>query len=120
VAIISLRSRRLYGRGGVGRGAGVGRDLGVGVDLGVALGVAVGIGVAVGVGVSVGVAVAFGVGVGVVEGVGVGVGVPPPFVPMSRNTWSGAVWPNKAQAVLRTQMTQPAQCCHILRAHPLR
>jgi hypothetical protein len=96
---------------GVGRGAGLGRDLGVGVGLGGELGVAVGVGVTVGVGagvgVDVGVAVAVGVGVGVVEGIGVGVGVPPPLVPMSRNTWSGAVSPNKAQVTLRIQMTQP-------------
>ena len=113
---IAQRKRTTYGLGGGdGRGLGVGACRGVGVGLGVAVGVtvavAVGVGVILGVGVAVGVAVgvtvAVGVAVGVVEGDGVGVGVPPPPVPMSRNTWSGAVWPNKAQAILRIQMTQP-------------
>jgi hypothetical protein len=85
--------RCAYSRG-VGRGAGVGRDLGVGVGLGVALGVGVAVATGVGLGVCVGVVVAVGVGVGVVEGVGVGVGVPSSPVPMSRNTWSGAVSAN--------------------------
>ena len=88
-----------------GRGGGVGRRRGVGRGRGVALGVTLGVAVAVGVGVTV--AVAVGVGVGVVEGVGVGVGVTPPLVPMRRKTWSGAIWANWAQAVLRTQITQP-------------
>lgn len=96
------------GRGlGVGRGRGVARGVGVGVAVGIAVGVDVGIavGVVVGVGVVAGVDVA--VGVGVSEAIGVGVGVPPPAVPMSRNTWSGAVWASAAQVTLRIQLTQP-------------
>ena len=104
------------GRGiGVGRGRGRGVPLGVGVGLGVAVGVGVGLGVADGVGLALGVEVGLGVevalGVGVCVGVGlvegVGVGVPPPIVPTSRNTWSGAVSPNAAHVTLRIQITQP-------------
>jgi hypothetical protein len=83
----------------------------VGVGVGVVVGVAVGVAVAVAVGVRVGVDVAVGVGVTVAVGVGVVegvvVGLPPPLVPMSRNTWSGAVSPNEAHVILRIQMTQP-------------
>ena len=81
-------------------------DVAVGVTVAVAVGVGVTLGIGVAIGVAVGVTVAVGVVVGVVEGDGVGVGIPPPPVPMSRNTWSGAVLPNEAQAVLRTQTTQ--------------
>ena len=84
-----------------GRGKGVGCCRGVGRGRGVALGVTLG------VPVGVAVVVAVVVGVAVAVAVGVGVGVPAPAVPISRNTWSGAIWPNEAQAVLRTQMMQP-------------
>ena len=93
----------------------MGVTLGVDVVVGVIVAVAVGVGVTLCVGVAVGVSVAVAVGVGVgvgVEvgvavGVGVGVGVPPPAVPMSRNTWSGAVCCNTAHITLRIQTTQP-------------
>lgn len=93
----------------LGRGCGVGRGLGIGVPLGVGVGLGVVVAVAVGVdvGVTLGVGVAVAVAVGVTVAVGVGVGVPATAVPMRRNTWSGAIWANEAQAVLRTQMTQP-------------
>jgi hypothetical protein len=98
------------GRGcGVGRGLGIGLPLGVGVGLAVVVAVAVGVDVgvtlAVGVAVEVAVGVTVAVGVGVV--VGVGVGVPATAVPMSRNTWSGAVCCNTAHVTLRIQTTQP-------------
>ena len=90
-------------------GVGLGVVVGVAVDVTVAVAVGVGVtlGVGVAVGVPVGVTIGVAVAVGVVEGDGVGVGVPPPPVPMSRNTWSGAVWPNKPQAIFRIQMMQP-------------
>ena len=78
---------------GVALGVAVGLIVPLGVALGVAVGVAVVLGVAVGLCVPLGVAVAEAVGVAVADGlpvaVGVGVGVPPPIVPLSRNTWSG-------------------------------
>ena len=93
----------------LGRGCGVGRGLGIGVPLGVAVGLGVVVAVAVGVdvGVTLGAGVAVGVAVGVTVAVGVGVGVPPPAVPMRRNTWSGAVCCNTAHVTLRIQTTQP-------------
>ena len=81
----------------MGVGLGVGVVVAVGVDVGVRLGVGVAVGVAVGVTVPVGVDVA----------VGVAVGELPTAIPMSRNTWSGAVWPNTVHATLRIQTTQP-------------
>jgi hypothetical protein len=107
-----LRCQGGVGRGlGVGRGRGVTRGVVVGVAVGVALGVNVGVtvGVVVGVGVAVGVTVGVDVAVGVVvaEAVGVGVGVALASVPMSRNTWSGAVCCNTAHVTLRIQTTQP-------------
>ena len=78
---------------GVPLGVAVGVALGLPVAVGVALGVAVGLAVVLGValGVAVGLCVPLGVAVAVADGlpVAVGVGVPPPIVPLSRNTWSG-------------------------------
>lgn len=65
--------------------------LGVAEGLPLAVGVAVGLIVPLGVAVDDGVPLAVGVpvAVGLVEGEAVGVGLPPPVVPLSRNTWSG-------------------------------
>ena len=67
------------------------------------MGLIVPLGVAVGDGVPLAVAVA--VAVGVAEGEAVGVGVPPPVVPLSRNTWSGPPVTGM-QVVFRAQVGQ--------------
>ena len=103
----------------VGVGVAEGVAVGVGVTLGVTEGVAEGLGVTLGVtdgvtlGVTEGVALGVldvGVEVGVTLGVvvAVGVGVPPPVVPTSRKTWSGAS-ASPTQVVLRPQVGQTAK-----------